>query len=568
MTDEHVNLAADDKLSSTGRLKILLALTRAEAMAASAVTFLASAIVSAYLADWCGLTIAPRAILVVSIAATVAEYALLRRHTTADDGGLVEFLAIVAAAFASLLWLARPALLPTGSGPDLVHHLALIEYIQAHWRLVHDVRLSEYLGEMVDYTPGLHVLVALAGAWLPGVDALHVAYPVMALGAALKAGLVFLIARRLMPSGTARNPFAVAAVAVLLVPRVYSIGSFTEQSYLAQVMAELFAVAAWWALVVWDQRPLPAAAALFATFAAAAFLVWPVWTGPLLIVLAIVALSHGELPIAERARQIAPAIGGIALVAAMHGARHVGGFRIAGTGGFAIAPTLQVVGWPFFAVSAVAVVACAFDRTTRIVAVLVAAIALQAAGLYMAARSSGAASPYLAIKMFYLAIYPMAIAIAVLLATAWASIAGRSPRLASPSAAWMLVAVVGAIAVRPLITASRPKPVVTEPVLKAAIWARQHAPVDCIDYLTEDGYTAYWLHLAVYGNPRASGRATDDDTFEPKKALVRWILPGGLRYAITDSFAALPRDIRDNVDVLARFGAAAVVQRRGAARCP
>ena len=68
--------------------------------------------------------------------------------------------------------------------------------------------------------------------------------------------------------------------------------------------------------------------------------------------------------------------------------------------------------------------------------------------------------------------------------------------------------------------------------------------------------------------PRAAGRAMDDDTFEPKKALVRWILPGGLPYAITDDLEALPRDISSNVDVLARFGPAAVVKRRGAATCP
>jgi len=60
----------------------------------------------------------------------------------------------------------------------------------------------------------------------------------------------------------------------------------------------------------------------------------------------------------------------------------------------------------------------------------------------------------------------------------------------------------------------------------------------------------------------------NDDTFEPKKALVRWILPGGLPYAITDNFDALPRDIRDNVDVLAQFGSAAVVKRRGSAATP
>ena len=92
-------------------------------------------------------------------------------------------------------------------------------------------------------------------------------------------------------------------------------------------------------------------------------------------------------------------------------------------------------------------------------------------------------------------------------------------------------------------------------------------PPACIDYLVVDGYTAYWLHLAVYGQPRASGRATDDDTFIAHKGLVRWILPNGLPLAVTDDFDALPRDIRMNVDVLARFGRAAVIKRRGASRC-
>ena len=43
----------------------------AEAAAASAVMLLATAITSSYLADWLGLTIAPFAILIVSIAAAV-----------------------------------------------------------------------------------------------------------------------------------------------------------------------------------------------------------------------------------------------------------------------------------------------------------------------------------------------------------------------------------------------------------------------------------------------------------------------------------------------------------------
>ena len=55
--------------------------------------------------------------------------------------------------------------------------------------------------------------------------------------------------------------------------------------------------------------------------------------------------------------------------------------------------------------------------------------------------------------------------------------------------------------------------------------------------------------------------------FDPKKAIVRWILSNGLPFAIADDFDRLPRDIRTNVDVLARFGPAAVVQRRGPSTC-
>ena len=547
----------------------MLPLTLAEAMAASVVTFLASAIISAYLADWFGLTIAPFAILAASIAATAAAAAwLVRRRAPADGGGVASFVAIVVVFFGWLLWRARPEFLPTGTGPDLAHHLALIEYIREHWRLVHDVRLSEYLGEMVDYTPGLHLLVALAGAWLPRADALHAAYPLVAFTVAVKAGIVFLIARRVMPGALPRDPFAVIAVLLLLVPRVYSIGSFTEQSYLAQVVSELFAVAAWWTIVVWDECPNPRAMALFAIFGVATFLVWPVWIGPLLIVLAVVALAHTDVPFGDRARQVAPAAASIAGVAVIHAARHVGGLRMAGTGGFVIAPTADVVGWPFLLASGAAVIAAAFRSRTRVVAMLVAAIAVQAAGLFVTARASGAAAPYLAIKMFYLAIYPMAIAIAVVTSKVWSTVITRPALLRRPAAPWAVAAVVGIATVTPVASAPRPTPVITEAVLDAAAWARQHASTRCIDYLTQDGYTAYWLHLAVFGQPRASGRAIDDETFEPKKALVRWILPGGLPYAIADDLSALPRDIRENVDVLARFGPAAVVKRRGESRCP
>ena len=547
-------------------------LVGAEAVAASALAFLASSIIAAYLADWLGFRIVPLAILLPSAIAAAATFLCLGRRATPAAPALVAFGALVCGMFAWLLWLARPDLLPTGSGPDLAHHLALIEYIERHQRLVHDVRLSEYLGEMIDYTPGVHLLAVLTGAWFRS-DALHALYPVVAWSVALKTGFVLLIALRLLDAvdgDVPRIPFALTAIVLLFLPRTYFIGSFTEQSFVAQVLSELFAVAMWWAVLVWDASPTRSALVFYSLSGTAAFLTWPVSAGPLLVLLAAVMLLHGRLSWLDRLQHLAIATVPIAATAAVHGTRHAGGFRMAGTGGFAIWPTAGVLGWWFIALSAAGFLCCATERRARTVTLLLAAIALQAAALFATAHASGAAAPYLALKMFYLAIYPLGIAIALTLAAGWRAAVRAVGRTGIRSAplAWLLVASLGIAVARPLIAAPRPRPVVTQAALVAAQWARARIPPACIDYLVIDGYTAYWLHLAVFGHPRASGRALNDDTFEPKKALDRWILPNGLPFAVADDFDALPRDIRTNVDIVARFGPAAVVKRRGPSTCP
>jgi hypothetical protein len=101
----------------------------------------------------------------------------------------------------------------------------------------------------------------------------------------------------------------------------------------------------------------------------------------------------------------------------------------------------------------------------------------------------------------------------------------------------------------------------------AGQWARANLPAACIDYLVQDDDSAYWLHLAVLGNPRQTERTRDPATFDPKQALIRWIQPAGLPFAITDDLEALPKDIRSGVDIVRRFGPAAVVARRGRSTC-
>jgi hypothetical protein len=70
----------------------------------------------------------------------------------------------------------------------------------------------------------------------------------------------------------------------------------------------------------------------------------------------------------------------------------------------------------------------------------------------------------------------------------------------------------------------------------------------------------------VLGNPRMSARTGDNSTYEPNDAIVRWLTPGGLPYAIAD-LPALPRGVRDDLDIVRQFGTAAIARRRGAASC-
>jgi hypothetical protein len=50
----------------------------------------------------------------------------------------------------------------------------------------------------------------------------------------------------------------VAAVAfALLAPRAYSVDSFLQAGFFAQVVSELFVVAGWWAVGEWHVTPAP-----------------------------------------------------------------------------------------------------------------------------------------------------------------------------------------------------------------------------------------------------------------------------------------------------------------------
>jgi hypothetical protein len=331
----------------------------------------------------------------------------------------------------------------------------------------------------------------------------------------------------------------------------------------------------WLAIVDWTGQPSPRFALLMAVCGMATFLAWPVALGPLLILAAAVIAGRSDLGLARRAGHLALAMLPIMFIAALHTAGRTGALAIVGVAGYIAYPRVDQFGWLFLGAAAVGVVTSLFNRRSRTVASLLAAIALQSAALLIVARRAGAARPYMALKMFYLAIYPMAVGgslafacVLTLLHRSRLSHPFRLSRLFSPSTiAWTLVVVLGVSAVRLAIRMPRLRPAVSQPLFLAGRWARTNLRPECVDYVVDDAFSAYWLHVAVLRNARAAPRSVDDDTYQPEKERIRWVEPDGLPYAIAGDFDRLPKDVRMNVDLVARFGPAAIIKRRGRAMC-
>ncbi len=528
----------------------------AEVVATAVTAFLAAVPIVTYLMDASGLGLMPGVVLAASIAIAAAMAWALRVGVKPGWFDLLAWSGVVGAVLAWLLRIAWPSLLPPGGGSDLTHHLLLVDYLERAGHLVHDRALEAAMGEMAHYTPGAHLLAVMAGAWT-GSDGFRAFYPVIAFGTALTGGFMFLIARRLrLPI-----PFAVASVMLLMLPLDYFTGAFTHDAFLAQAVCACFSVAAWWALTVWEERPTAAVAALFGLLVTAVFLAWPVWIGPpLLVFFALLLRRHVSL--GWRLRHLVIALAPLALVAGIHVAGRLGWALIVRTSGAVLQPSLAVVGWVF---PLLAVIGLSWAITTRRATVTVAlllAIAVQAITLWFMSRSIGAETPYMAFKMGYLAIYPLAICGALALHAA----VSRAALSVQSAAGWMIVTLMVITIVRPAINAPQSVPVVSVDLDNAGRWLRANVGAGCSDYLVSSADAAYWLHLAVLGNPRSSARTAEIDRYDSRAAIGRWVAGLGRGHAVVD-LGLLPREIRRRVEVMAEFGSAAVIRRPDAV-CP
>jgi hypothetical protein len=328
--------------------------------------------------------------------------------------------------------------------------------------------------------------------------------------------------------------------------------------------------------VAWDQRPSPAPLAVFAVAGAAAFLTWPIWVGAPMATLPALVVVRRELPLADRLRSLVLAGGPVVVVAAWYMSGRLGWVAIAQTSGAVLQPSIAVYGVLFLAAWIAGFALALIDRRRRALVVFVFALAGQTAALLMLALRSGATTPYMALKMAYLALYPQAVAGAIACAAVWRAgqwlIASRRPAATPPASgareAWVIVLLLACAAVPRAIARQPASAVIGEDLARAARWTRANAPPGCVDYLVGRGDTAYWLHLAGLGNARMSDRTAALDHFDGRAAIGRWIADEpGLTYAIAE-LSRLPNEARERADVLFSFGSAAVLKRRGPSTCP
>ncbi|MBY0493052.1 MAG: hypothetical protein K2Y23_02440 [Cyanobacteria bacterium] len=522
----------------------------AEAIARSITCWLALTAIAAYAIDAAGFGVRPWASVGVALLLTRGAAIRRPRPVGPQAADLYAWLGIVVFLIAMFLRMSWPSLVPPSRGPDLTHHLLLVDYIEQSGHLVHDRALDGSMGEMAHYTPASHLLAVIAGAVF-GADGLRAFFPLTAVCAALTAGWTFLIARR----AGILLPYAIVSVSLLFFAAQYFFGAFTHDGFLSQTVSTLFAVATWWAIAEWDDRPTIEGAIVIAVFVVATFLSWPIWIGPPLVVF-LAVLMKAELPHRDRATELAIVLVPLLAIFLLHSWNRWGWLAIVRTSGAVLHPSLDSLGWFMPLLAMAGLVLAGPDRHARVTIVMLTVIVLQGITLLTIAKANGADTPYMAFKMVYLAIYPLAVLAAY-------AIARSMPRSAQEPLGWLLAAVFLLGAVRPALAAPREIPVVDLDLQAAGQWLRANGGATCADYLVADAEAAYWLHLAVLGNPRSGPRMAELDRYDARAAIAPWITAEGRTYAIAD-LRLLPDEVRSRVQIVKEVGHGAVIRRQGA----
>lgn len=557
----------------------LAALTLSEAVLLVLLLAPAAMMLIGYALDVAGWPIAPRAVGTLSALAVGGTVLVLARsgvlrplhRGVLDEGAL---LLTLAGFFAFAMALAAPSFLPRTHSGDTVNHLLLIDFIRLHRVLPHDPALRYYLGDMVAYPPGGHLLAALVAAWL-GTTGVRVLHAVMAYSVAAKAALVYSVTVRLLPGVRTAPVFGLCASLFLLFPFEYVIGPLLRWGFYAQALAETFALATLWALVLFDQTGRKRVLTLFAVFGVGTLLTWVGWLlVPLAAFTVWLVLRRGLSPRAKLAAWVV-AVPAVALLGVLDTLTRRADSSMLTAEGSVLAPSVEAFGLPLLVFGGLGALVAARQQRALPVLCFLGMLLGQATMLWALQTRLGVSTYYATFKTLYLAVYPLAILAGVALATLWTRLERTLGRLQEPRWAWLSLAVPVVLIGAVLWTKPRidwPS-AITQPLYESGVWARDHLPNGCVDVLLSKWpahwVTVDWLQMSVFGNPALSERSRLAEQKFKRRRVSRdlWDDPDRLPYAIVGSWQELPRRVKDRYTILytSSDGTSAVVQRKGEA---
>ncbi len=556
-------------------------ITFAEVLLAVLLIPAALIVIAGYFLDRVGLPIDPLAPLVALSGLLAFALALWRQGSRAvlpDRAGLLGLAVTVGLAALYCAKASGRSLLPATSATDLIDHLTLIDYIQRHNHLVHNVAAAKpYLQYMTTYPAGSHILGAVAATWLR-MSNFRAIQPITIGCILLEIGFLYYVILRLLPHGRRHAAFAVVGCGLLLLPwgrfHQWWQGDYLAQSFLgheffyAQIVAQLFVVASLWALVFWNEVQSSIALAFFALCAAAVVLAWPGLAPVPVTAFAALLLTRRDMTVQSRLRVLLlgdlPAIlVGLFYLLFYYSPDHV---YLTHEGDM---PTLYstLTNWLFAALLVVGCLSILRSRRARplLIAFLVAAAQY---AVMLALAHHGVMARYVAHKMLYLLAY-LGTAIAALgLAEIWPIASGgwrtlRRGNWAVLGAALPVLFLIPGIQRLPW---PPPRPYSVD-LYRVGVWTRENLPPQCIDYVTRIWQAEYWLHLAVLGNRRDTARTNAMYASFQAPAEVRWH-PAQLQpYVIVEGIHAVTPDITAGARPLFIAGEDAIFQRPGTIPC-
>ncbi|GEM_PF-2360603 len=533
----------------------------AEALLIVIATGMALAITNSIALDVVGWQINPWIVL----AATAVELGtgilfLLRRHLVQIDLRIPEFVAyacIVLFTTAYIIYPSLPGLIPPSHHFDAVHHIVLADYIFETLSLPHD-----FSGAVRPYFPpgypvGGAVAVALASHWFGSVP-ITTLHPFISLVLGLTAGLLFVIARRLLNVQHLATPLASLAILLLFTGWAYFPGAINDRYFFGQVFAQFFALLVFFYLMDYAHNPDLLSLLLILSALAVVLFSHPSPMPAAALAVAVVLIFRLTCNrVQSIGHGILLALGmGLAVLfyvvprwnawVGQTGYGESAPISIESTGVFL--PILGAIGF-----------ALALQGESRarvwIAFLMLAAVLAQPVTLFIMRFFVPSIGMYYFEKSVYLLIYPAALFAAVTLEYAARRVESFTAPRALTYAAWAICT----LSIPLIFTTFPPRPFapLTRSELEVARWARANIDIDnlaCVSPIRED---AYWIRVAVFQqSPSAPASVAAYNigsmTYEEWRGN-----PGEPNYALVRNLARIPND--PTVRIVYQYGESGIL---------